>query len=97
MKFSFKDLQRSYTLLYEPEEYVRLARAYWILLLAATTCITLAGIAFGAWQFFAPPDVSLSSEPAQQGIVGFNREQLEKIVHVFEARRAHFETMMTGE
>ncbi len=94
--WSLTDIQRSFALRHEPEEYARFAKRYWALLLIATTVCMCGGIAFGAWQFFAPAQ-SVMSEPAQQGIMGFNREQLTKVVTVLEERRANFETMMTGE
>ncbi len=94
---SFKNIKTAYVLRYEPEQYAYFARAYWRVLLIITLLLMCVSVAYGAWQFLAPDSAFTTSEPAQQGIVGFKREQLKRVVDVFEKRRTDFEAMMRGE
>lgn len=98
MKFniSLSDVQSAYALRHEPEQYIHFARVYWSGLVTTVAILIILSIGYGAWEFFKPlPQPSL--EAGKPGIVGFDRANLTKVVDVFEARRAAFETMMTGE
>lgn len=91
---SFKGLREAYALRHEPEQYTRLARTYWIFLLIFSALLMTLGIGYGVWQFLVPPTPPITAE-AGQGIMGFNKVQLQVVVEHFEKRRAAFESMMS--
>lgn len=94
--FSIKNLRHAYRMRYEPEEYTRAARSIWNIVLVCVSAALIASLAFGAWQFFLPPQTPVI-EAKKGGITGFNREQLSTIVEFYGKRQATFETMMSGE
>lgn len=94
--FSFKKLSESYQSRHEPEKYIAAAHAIWAILLCVAGVAIVSGVAYGVWQYVAPPATAVT-ETTAGGITGFNRAQLTHVVEFFNKRQATFEGMMSGE
>src|SRR5262245_14429774 len=79
---------------HEPEAFHLLARVYWAGLVSLLAIVTIASIAYGAWEFMRPLEAANESEVtvgAQNSIL--NRAELPKVLDGFDARAARFEEL----
>jgi hypothetical protein len=66
------------------------------MMLGAASLVLTVSVVYGAWQFFAPPQASVT-DAVSGGIAGFNRAQLSSVVEFYSKKQVLFEIMMSGE
>lgn len=93
--FHVQQLGEAYTRRQEPEYFRAVAEAYWAILITVAAVAVAASLAYGTWQFLVPPEGATTEGAANAGIVGFNQEQLKKLVEAFQKQQGEFEALMT--
>jgi hypothetical protein len=80
---------------YEPESQHRLASIYWPILLSVASALVFVAVGYGVWQFFVPPQPVIPTVAVKNSSIGFDENDLLRIVEILEKRKERFEALLT--